>query len=150
MDLAPLLRLNRGEIIGLAAESLRRAPLEHYIEEGHDENYDTMTELFDLTIQCIDTRNYLPLIDFAERLARERFEQYYDLHDVHIAFNVLEEEIWKKITDELDPKYYQEALSLVSTVVGFGKEMLAETFGQLSSEKVYIKPYEYGLVSVAY
>ena len=150
MDLSVFLKLNRKEITALAAESFSRAPLEFTNEEGVVADRDRITILFDLTVQCLATKNYLPLIRFSENLARERYEQYYDLHDVHIAFNVLEEEIWKKITDDFDPKEFRSALALITTVIGFAKEMLASKYSSLSSDKVYIKACDYGMLSVAY
>jgi hypothetical protein len=150
MELTAFLQMNRGEIVGLALGSLSRAPLEFFKEEGHTISKERIRELFDLTLKSIETKNYLPLIDFSESLAKERYEQYHDLHDVQIAFNVLEEEIWKKIIEEYNPKEYQDSLALVTTIIGLGKEMLAATYGNLSSEKVYIKPFEFGQVALAF
>jgi hypothetical protein len=74
------------------------------------------------------------MIEYAEKIAQERFEAGFDLHEVHTAFNVLEETIWKMIIDNFEPSGLGKALGLVSTVVGAGKESLAITYVSLSGK----------------
>jgi hypothetical protein len=47
---------------------------------------------------------------------------------------VLEETIWIHILKELPPTEYAEALGLVSTVLGTGKDTLARRYVSLSSK----------------
>lgn len=150
MELSAFLQLNREEIIGLASGSLSRIPVEYRQKDGRTANRDRVEELFNLTLLSIETRNYLPLIDFSEKLAKERFDEYYDLHDIQVMYNVLEEELWKKILDEFNPEEFQDSLSLISTILGFGKEMIATTFSDLSANKAYRNPFEFGQVTLAF
>jgi hypothetical protein len=62
------------------------------------------------------------------------FESGFDLWEVQTAFNVLEETIWRCILNEMQPEEYAEALGLVSTVLGTGKDTLARTYVTLASK----------------
>jgi hypothetical protein len=53
---------------------------------------------------------------------------------VQTAYNVLEEAIWLRILKDLQPAQYAEALGLVSTVLGAGKDALARTYVSLASK----------------
>jgi hypothetical protein len=71
---------------------------------------------------------------YAEKIAKERFDAGFDLHEVHTAFNVLEETIWKKVVENVEPSGLGKALGLISTVLGAGKESLALTYVSLASK----------------
>lgn len=74
------------------------------------------------------------MLEYASKIAEERFQSGFDLFEVQTAFNVLEEIIWKKIINELPPQDYAEALGMISTVFGAGKDMLATTYVSLASK----------------
>jgi hypothetical protein len=73
------------------------------------------------------------MIAHAEGIARERFEAGFDLWEVQTAFNVLEEAIWVRILKELAPTDFAEALGIISTVLGVGKDTLARRYVSLAS-----------------
>lgn len=131
MDLLQLLERSRAEVVGEAVEGLTHARLKHYPSNG-DENRERLTQLFDLTVECVRSRNLNPMIEYAEALGKERHRMGFDLHEVQTAFNVLEEVIWKHITAELAPQLYPEAFGLTSTVLGAGKEALAVEYVALA------------------
>lgn len=139
MHLHHFLQEERESILKLATEGLARSPLKHYRESDEETNKERLTRLFDITVECIRTKNLIPMIEFAEKIADERYRQHFDLHEVHTAFNVLEEVIWEKITEKTDPKEYPRSFGLVSTVLGFGKEALAVTYLSLVSSKKQLK-----------
>jgi hypothetical protein len=58
----------------------------------------------------------------------------FDLHEVHTAYNVLEEEIWKVILKDINPNEVGNALGLISTILGTGKETLALTYISLTGK----------------
>jgi hypothetical protein len=58
-------------------------------------------------------------------VARERYADGFGLQEVHAAFNVMEEVIWRRIAAKLEPLQYPEAFGLASTVLGAGKQALA-------------------------
>lgn len=139
MHLHYFLQEERESILKLATEGLVRSPLKHYRESDEETNKNRLTRLFDITVECIRTKNLVPMIEFAEKIANERYRQHFDLHEVHTAFNVLEEVIWEKITEKTDPTEYQRSFGLVSTVLGFGKEAPAVTYLSLVSSRKQLR-----------
>ncbi len=133
MDLITLLEQNQDTIVAEAAQALARAHLPRYEASGMAENTARLRRLFDLTRQCIAGRDLVPMLDYARRIANERFESGYDLREVQTGFNVLEEVVWKHITAGLRPEDYPQAFGLTSTVLGAGKEALAVEYVTLAS-----------------
>jgi len=131
MDLLQLLEHSRTEVVGEAVEALIHTRLKHYQTDG-EENRERLARLYDLTVQCVRERNLNPMTEYARTLAKDRHRMGFDLHEVQTAFNVLEEVIWKRITAELAPEQYPEALGLTSTVLGEGKEALAVEYVALA------------------
>jgi hypothetical protein len=72
---------------------------------------------------------------YAEKVARERFEDGYDVSEVQAAFNVLEQAMWRRVVDATAPAELAEAVGLLSTVLGFGKDTLARTYVSLASRR---------------
>ena len=134
MDLTTLLEQHQDTIVAEAAEALARAHLPRYEASGAAENTARLRRLFDLTRQCLANRDLIPMLDYARRIAEERFESGYDLREVQTGFNVLEEVIWKYITADMAPQDYPQAFGLTSTVLGAGKEALAVEYVTLASQ----------------
>lgn len=133
MELASLLEEWRSEAIADATEGLSRATLPHYTASRAEQNRERLAKLYDLTAACVATRTLLPMIEYAQGVARERYKDGFGLEEVHTAFNVLEEVIWRKITGRMEPSLYPEAFGLVSTVLGAGKQELAIEYVALVS-----------------
>lgn len=134
MTLSDFLTDNKSEIAKEATESLQRAQLKSYRKAPLEENQNRIEKLLELTISSIKYKNLILMTEYAEKIANERFNSGFDLHEVHAAFNVLEETLWKKVVENFDPKKLGEALGLVSTVLGAGKETLALTYVSLTSK----------------
>jgi len=133
MTIQELLDSESRTIINEAMEAIRRAHLEHYDASGAEETRRRLETLFRLTAQSVATRKIGPLIKHAEKIADERFSAGYGLLELQTAFNVLEEAIWRKILDALPPDELAEALGLVSTALGLGKDAMARRYVSLSS-----------------
>lgn len=125
MDLTQLLTESRTTIISEALQGLTRATLPHYEASNAGQNSERLSKLFDLTLQGVDTRTLIPIVEYARGVARQRYDDGFGLQEVHAAFNVLEEVIWRMIAARLQPLQYPEAFGLVSTVLGAGKQALA-------------------------
>jgi hypothetical protein len=82
----------------------------------------------------VKEKNLGPMIAHVETVARDRFEAGFGFWEVQTAFNVLEEAIWTRILKELPPADYAEALGLISTVLGTGKDTLARRYVSLASK----------------
>lgn len=135
MNILECLHQNQTDIIRTAFDSLLRSNLKHYSLSGANANWKRIEKLFDLTFICIKEKSLVEIIEYSENIAIERYDQGFDLHEVHAAYNVLEEAIWGIILKMLDPKEFGQALGLVSTVLGAGKETLALTYISLTGKK---------------
>jgi len=127
------------EIIDEAVEGLACRPLKHYKISGKEQNRKWLTNLFNLTLESIQSKNLIPMLEYTKKIAKERYVQNFDLQEIQSAFNVLEEVIWKIISDGMTPQEYFEAFGIVSTVLGFGKEALAVEYVSLVSKRNDIK-----------
>ncbi len=134
MTLYELLQQRTNEIITEATEAMVRARAKHYEEAGREHVHQRLKALYVLTMRGVKERNLGPMVAHAENIARERFSAGYDLWEVQTAFNLLEEAIWKRILKELPAAEFAEALGLVSTVLGVGKDTLARRYVSLATK----------------
>jgi len=135
MKLEEILVNNQTDIINEAFELLQRSHLKHYDSSRADENWQRLAKLLDLTVNGIQTKSLVDMINYSEKVAKERYESGFDLHEVHTAYNVIEEVMWKKIINEIEPTRLAEALGLISTILGTGKESLALAYVTLASKQ---------------
>jgi hypothetical protein len=135
MKLHEILSNNQTDIINEAFYSLQRSHLKHYDSSRADENWQRLAKLFDLTLNGVKSKSLVEMVNYSEMVAKERFETGFDLHEVHTAYNVLEESLWKNIIKEIDPAILPESLGLISTVLGTGKEALALAYVSLASKQ---------------
>jgi hypothetical protein len=108
--------------------------LKSYDKASLETNRYRLKKLFELCVSSVSNKNLLGMIEYSDKIARERYESGFDLHELHTAYNVLEESIWKKILEDVDPAKLGEYLGLISTVLGAGKETLALTYVSLASK----------------
>lgn len=135
MKLQEILVNYQTDIINEAFMSLQRSHLKHYDSSQADENWQRLAKLFDLTVNGVKTKSLVEMVAYSENIAKERHESGFDLHEVHTAYNVLEESIWKAIIKEVDQAELAESLGLISTVLGTGKESLALAYVSLSGKQ---------------
>jgi hypothetical protein len=134
MELHDLLLRNRTAAIDQALQGLSRAALPHYSAGEEAANRLRLERLFDLCLQCIAEHSLLPICDHARQVAGERHREGFHFQEVHTAFNVLEEVIWRLITAHLQPPQLADALGRASTVLGAGKQALAIEFVRLAGD----------------
>lgn len=134
MTLNELLSERSAEILEEAAGAMQRSHLKHYEQAGAERTHQRLKALYVLTARGVKERNLGPMIAHADSVARERFEAGFDLWEVQTAFNVLEEALWTRILKDLPPTDYAEALGLISTVLGTGKDTLARRYVSLASK----------------
>lgn len=134
MNLDQFLRDGRQEILAEAVESVRRAHLEHYGTEGNDQTRQRLDDLLGLTIDAVRDRNLSPVVAHANSVATKRFEGGVDLSEVQTAYNVLEEALWRRILKALPGGQQGEALGLVGTILGLGKDALARKYVSLATQ----------------
>ena len=110
-DTAAFLTHERDPILDTALQSLDRMHTRHYDAAGVDEVQQRLNGLFDQLIGGVQTRNLGAIVTYAEKVAQERFAAGYDLSEVQIAFNALEEATWSRVLTALDPSEVAHALA---------------------------------------
>lgn len=132
MELHDLLLRQRTAALDEAMQGLTRAALPHYSADEASANRARLERLYDLCRQCLAERSLIPICEYARRVAGERHREGFHFQEVHTAFNVLEEVIWRLITANLEPPQLVGALGQASTVLGAGKQALAIEFVRLA------------------
>ena len=139
IQLFKLLNEKSKQIIDEATEALVRAPVKHYNSNTAKQNRERLTNLLSLTSKSIKSKNLIPMVEYAQKISNERYEDNFDLQEIQSAFNILEEVIWQKISTDMKPQDYPEAFGLASTVLGAGKEAMAVEYVSLVSNRKNIK-----------
>lgn len=134
MDVERLLSRNRVAIVQAAEGALERARPPHYEAAGTEEVHRRLDALFDRVQSALAERDLDPVVAYAREVAEQRFAAGYDLSEVQTAFNALEEAIWTQALAELEPSQLAEALGLVTTVLGAGKDALARRYVSLAAD----------------
>lgn len=135
VDVIEVLTEEGEAIVDSAAMALERSNLRHYTEAGPEAARERLAKLLALVLESVTTRDLVPMIDHANRIAHERFAAGYDIHEVQTAFNVLEEAIWGRVVDAIPPRDLAQAIGLVGTVLGTGRDTLACTYVSLASHQ---------------
>ncbi len=134
MNLYQLLHDSSADILEDAMNAIGRSHVKHYEESGREHTHQRLKALLVLTVRAVKERNLGPMVAHADTVARERFNAGFDLWEVQTAFNVLEEAVWTKVMKELPPADLPEALGLVSTILGVGKDTLARRYVSLAAK----------------
>jgi deazaflavin-dependent oxidoreductase (nitroreductase family) len=133
--LTDLLSAQRSVIIERAAAVLGESRARHYEAAGPQLRKSRLAVLYDEITNAVDSRELGNAITFASALAQERFTAGYDLSEVQIAVNALEEAVWRQIFTELPPDRLEDALVPVSTVFGAAKDALAREYVSLATHR---------------
>ena len=94
-----------------------------------------LTDLFRLVVDAIHDRDLAEMSLYAEEVATKRFDQGFDISEVQAAFNALEEAMWRHLVATVDQDQLVQAVGLLSTVLGFGKDALARKYVSLAAER---------------
>jgi hypothetical protein len=122
--LVELLQRERAGIVASALDAVGHLRF-RYESTSTDEIERRLELLYDYILDAVTRRNPGPIVAYANRLARQRFEGGYGLSEVQAAFNTLEEAVWERVVADLEPAGVAEALALVSTIFGVAKDTLA-------------------------
>ena len=127
------LKSERQTILAAAGAALTRQQMPHYSWDGDEAALRRLSALFDQLLNGLNARDLGPIVAYAERIAEERFSAGYDLSEVQVAFNALEEATWSCVLAELDASDFAEAIGSISTVLGAGKDALARRYVSLAT-----------------
>lgn len=133
MELSELLQAHHQEIVADAVSALAHVRLKHYEADGAAKSEARLQRLVDLVLESLQGRSLVPIVAYAEQVARERYEAGYDFREVHAAFNVLEEAVWKHVVQHAPAEHMAACLGMAGTVLGAGKEALAAEYVTLAS-----------------
>jgi len=122
-------------IIDEAVKALGRSHLTHHERAGLEEDRTRLQDLFTVVVDCIRDRQLAPTARYAEALAHHRQAGGFDIGEVQVAFNVLEEAMWRRIAALAPPDQLAEAIGLLTTVLGAGKDVLARTYVALRADQ---------------
>ncbi len=134
MDLIKLLEANSEKIIADACKAVQNDKLKGYSKVGQERTKTKLNNLLKKVIQCVKKKELLPMLDYTEKIATERYGSGYDLFEVQTAINALEVGIWNVIFKEVKADKLKENLGLVSTILGAGKDHLARTYVFLATK----------------
>lgn len=134
MELLPYLQQNAAAIVDEAAGKVGRAAAPHYAAGGPERTRAQLKALLDRVILSLAEKSLLPVVEHSQAIARERFAAGFDLAEVQVAFNVLEEVVWARVLQAFPPGGFAQALGLVGTVLGAGKDALARSYVELASK----------------
>lgn len=134
MDTSDFLKRERGAIIQDADSALEGRHVRHYETADPAEVRRRLETLFDYVLEAAQSRDLSAIVTYAGHVADERFKAGYDLSEVQVAFNALEEAAWRRIFDALDPSDYAEALGLVSTILGAAKDALGRAYVSMATD----------------
>lgn len=132
MDLDELLAEERTLIVQDAWRSV--AMLKHYERDGKEATRERVEALFDHVAEAVRMRDLCELLDYAEHIAKERFDANFELSEVQTAFFMLEEAIWRRVLARIPPAGLAEALGLVGTAIGRGKDAFARAYVSLANQ----------------
>jgi hypothetical protein len=135
MNLSKFLSSKRGTILSEATTSMSRAHFKHYDDSGVESIWDRLEKLYDLMVDAVKEENIVPVVNYSEKMAKDRFAAGYDLQEVQTAINMLEEVIWKQIIKNIPLEKQAEAIRLTATILGNSKDVLARTYVDLAVRK---------------
>jgi len=93
---------------------------------------DSVRHLFGLVVQCVHEGHAEPVIAVSRQVAADRFGAGSDIAETGRAFNVLEEVLWREVAGALAGEQRIEALGLVHSILGAGKDALVRTYVALA------------------
>jgi hypothetical protein len=134
VELSELFRSWEEDLVNDALTELGHARLRHYMDDGEDMTRERVTRFIDRVLECLEQRRAEPIVEHAERIARERHASGYDLFEVQTALNVIEEALWKRVLASVDPEELAHALGMVNAIFHTAKDILARTYVSLATD----------------
>ena len=135
MDVAVLLENARPKVLDEAFAALESSHIAHYEAAGEPLTRQRLGDLHDLVVQAIRDRDLTQVTAYSHQVAEDRFHAGFDISDVQVAFNSLEEAMWRRLVADEPQAELAEAIGLLSTVLGAGKDALACTYVSLAGHR---------------
>lgn len=126
--------LAREERILAAAKNELSARSAKYAAAADPVLDDRLSSLYAKVVESLTSRTFVPLLDHAREVARERFHAGYDLSEVQKAYNSVEEAVWSCVFADGVPERYAVVLPCVSAAIGAAKDELAREYVKLAAD----------------
>lgn len=135
MDLVVTLLDAESQVLDDAQATLERSHAHHYKAAGAEFTRERLADLFRLVVQAIRDRDLAAMGSYCDQIALERFNEGFDVSEVQAAFNALELAMWRQVVTTEPDVELVEAIGLLSTVLGFGKDALARQYVSLATKR---------------
>jgi hypothetical protein len=135
MQLDTLLADAREDVIDEAYARLEHSHVVHYERAGEAFTRQALEALFTVVVEAIRTKDLARLNAHVEHLAEERFDHGFDISEVQLAFNSLEVSMWRRLVSDEPLADLAEAVGLLSTVLGYGKDTLSRRYVSLAARR---------------
>ncbi|MFZ4590041.1 MAG: hypothetical protein ACOYN6_03525 [Ignavibacteria bacterium] len=134
MNIITLLEKNIDLVVEKSCTQICEVKLKGYTKSGATMTKQKLISLYKKVIECARKKELIPMLQYTEKIAKERFASGYDLHEVQTAINSIEENIWQLIFKNIKANKLAESLGLVSSILGAGKDNLARNYVALATK----------------
>jgi len=135
MELDVLLEQDESAVLDEAYSVLEGAQAAHYEAAGEQFTRAKLEGLFRLVVDALRTKNLAQVGEYSEQVAVERYGQGFDISEVQAAYNALEEAMWRRVIRQAPADELPEAIGMLSTVLGYGKDSLARAYVSLACKR---------------
>lgn len=135
VKVADVLERSRTAVLEESFAAVQSLRVRHYEKAGETFTQERLADLFDLMVNALRDRRLAQVGAYCEGVAERRFEAGFGIHEVQSAFNALEQAMWDCVVSEVAPDELAEAVGLLTTVFGFGKDALARRYVSLASHR---------------
>ncbi len=132
MEMSAVLASAEGQVVDDAVATLERRGAASLPSSSPEERRSYFRALFGLVVQCVDEGHVEPIIISSEQIATHRFVAGFDFAEIQGTFSVLEEVLWRYVTDALAGEQLIECLG-VNSILAAGRDTLARTYATLAS-----------------
>jgi hypothetical protein len=135
MDLVERLVGESDALVEQATSALEQARLTHYQDAGRDATRERVAALLAAVLDSLREGSPVPVVEHADRVARERYHAGYGIDEIQVAFNTLEEAIWRFLAGGPPDPDLADELGQIGTVLGHGKDQLARSYVELVAHR---------------
>lgn len=134
MNLADRIQPHLAQVVDEATASVAQARLHHYGASGSDTTSQRVEALLTAVLDSLRTASPLPVVEHADTVARARYQAGFGIDEIQVAFNALEEALWRLLVREVPAADLVEDLGRLGAVLGAGKDQLARSYVALASQ----------------
>lgn len=133
MNVADRIQPHADQVVSEATSAVEQARLLHYGAGGTEFTRARVQALVDAVIESLRLSSPLRIVEHADEVARDRYLAGFGIDEIQVAFNAVEEALWRLLVGKVPAEELVEDLGRVGAVLGAGKDQLARTYVQLAS-----------------